>query len=213
MAAIGDVQKYTLKIVDGAELIESTISKKIKINPLVSYNDADTASRALAELSQGTYSDTSLITDISLNSMLDPPEPPQPVIDYEYYPNTVSLEALSPTYPKRLKFFYREGRYDYNSIQFIDCAVVGWDTRWNSSTATSTLKEVNGDVDIPFNKIVPQIITSPTYQDRFGVYLLLPMSDSTSQVTGTVNFNFYVFVQPNGSSNICRVPMNYNFTL
>lgn len=214
MAAVGDVQKYTLKIVvGGTELIESTISQKIKINPLVSYNEADTASRALAELSQGVYSDTSLITDISLNSMLDPPEPPQPVIDYNYHPNTITLEALSPEYPKDLKFFCKVGNNNYNTLQFIDCAVVGWDIRWNSTTATSTLKEVNGDIEIPFSKIIPQAVTSNTDPTRFNVKLLLPMTDSTSQVTGSVDFNFYVFVQPNGTTDFYRVPIEYNFTL
>lgn len=68
MSTAGKVQKYVIKSINtlGTE-VETTLSNKFKINPNAEYSAIDTASKALIALSNDVYSDTSLITDISVN--------------------------------------------------------------------------------------------------------------------------------------------------
>lgn len=68
MSTAGKVQKYIIKSINalGAE-VETTLSNKFQINPNAEYSAVDTASKALIALSNDIYSDTSLITDISVN--------------------------------------------------------------------------------------------------------------------------------------------------
>jgi hypothetical protein len=68
MSTAGKVQKYVIKSINtlGAE-VETTLSNKFQINPNAEYSAIDTASKSLIALSNDVYSDTSLITDISVN--------------------------------------------------------------------------------------------------------------------------------------------------
>lgn len=82
MAAIGNVLTIYLKSVDTADNeIKTNISKGFTINPSATFEQVDTASRAIIALSTDTYSDTILTTDISVNEELQPAPPsPEPEI-------------------------------------------------------------------------------------------------------------------------------------
>ena len=65
---IGNVDKYIIKTLNQqSETTETTLAAKFKFNPEATYENVDIASRAIAALSTDVYSDTSLITDISVN--------------------------------------------------------------------------------------------------------------------------------------------------
>lgn len=71
MAAIGDVETIYLKTTDTfGNDFETNISKGFKVNPLATYQQIDTASRALNGLSRNSYNDTILITKVSVNEKL-----------------------------------------------------------------------------------------------------------------------------------------------
>lgn len=69
--AIGNVDKYILKTVDALGTPhETTISKGFIINSAATYQQVDTASRAITALSKNTYEDTILVTNISVNEVV-----------------------------------------------------------------------------------------------------------------------------------------------
>jgi len=68
---IGKVDKYILQTTDAlGESMETNISKGIAVNPSATYSQVDTASRAIAALSQNSYHDTILVTNISVNEVM-----------------------------------------------------------------------------------------------------------------------------------------------
>lgn len=67
MATVGNVQKYIIKSTNNGAEVETTLSNKFQINANAEYSAVDIASKALIALSNDVYSDTSLITDISVN--------------------------------------------------------------------------------------------------------------------------------------------------
>lgn len=72
MAAIGSVETMYLQTSDQlGNNYETNISKGFIINGAATYQQVDTAVRALAELSTNTYGDTLLITKVSVNEKLD----------------------------------------------------------------------------------------------------------------------------------------------
>lgn len=70
--AIGNVDKIILKTKDANENVtETTVtSKKLKANPEATYQQIDTAMRALNSLSDDSYNDTILVTNISVNEVM-----------------------------------------------------------------------------------------------------------------------------------------------
>lgn len=71
MAAIGVVNKYILKLTDAnQEPKDTTLSNKFAFNAEATYNQVDTASRALATLTKYSYQDTILVTNVSVNEVL-----------------------------------------------------------------------------------------------------------------------------------------------
>lgn len=71
MATIGRVDKYILELNDvNDNKIETTLSKRFAFNSEATYQQVDTASRAIAGLSTYTYNDTILVTNISVNEVL-----------------------------------------------------------------------------------------------------------------------------------------------
>lgn len=72
MAAIGDVQEMLLGSFDQLGKFHDTkISiSGLKINPEKTYQEIDTAQRALCGLTSHTYVDTHLITNVSVNEVL-----------------------------------------------------------------------------------------------------------------------------------------------
>ena len=70
-SAIGQVDKYILKTLDSlGEDNENVISKGFTVNSTATYQQVDTASRAIAALSKDTYNDTILVTNISVNEVI-----------------------------------------------------------------------------------------------------------------------------------------------
>ena len=71
MAEIGNVATYNIISNDqlGNE-ITTNISKGFSINGAATYQQVDTASRALNALTTNTYNDTQLITEVSVNEKL-----------------------------------------------------------------------------------------------------------------------------------------------
>lgn len=70
-SAIGQVDKYILKTLDSmGEANETVISKGFTVNNTSTYQQVDTASRAIAALSKDTYNDTILVTNISVNEVM-----------------------------------------------------------------------------------------------------------------------------------------------
>jgi len=68
---IGKVDKYILQTTNAlGESMETNISKGITVNPSATYSQVDTASRAIAALSQNSYHDTILVTNISVNEVM-----------------------------------------------------------------------------------------------------------------------------------------------
>lgn len=72
MAAIGDVQEmYLLSMDQLGNKYRTRIGSGFRINPEKTYQDIDTAQRALAGLLTNIYDDTQLITSVSVNVKLD----------------------------------------------------------------------------------------------------------------------------------------------
>jgi len=72
MAEIGNVQTMYLQTTDQlGNKYETNISKGFSVNGAATYQQVDTAVRALAELSTNTYGDTVLITSVSVNEKLE----------------------------------------------------------------------------------------------------------------------------------------------
>lgn len=72
MAEIGNVQTMYLQTSDQlGNNYETNISKGFSVNSAATYQQVDTAVRALAELSTNTYGDTVLITSVSVNEKLE----------------------------------------------------------------------------------------------------------------------------------------------
>lgn len=71
MAAIGNVEEMYLVSADqmGNEY-KTRIGSGLKINPEKTYQEIDTAQRALNGLTNNTYQDTILITNVSVNDAL-----------------------------------------------------------------------------------------------------------------------------------------------
>lgn len=73
MAVIGNVSEIYLLSYDAlGNQYKTNISKGFSINPNgeVTYEQIDTAQRALCNLSSNTYDDTTLVTNISVNEKL-----------------------------------------------------------------------------------------------------------------------------------------------
>lgn len=71
MATIGNVQTiYLISLNQMGEEYETNISKGFTVNGAATYRQIDTASRALNALTTNTYSDTNLITSVSVNEVL-----------------------------------------------------------------------------------------------------------------------------------------------
>lgn len=72
MAAIGDVQEMLLRSLDqlGKSYDTKVNISGLKINPGKTYQEIDTAQRALCGLTSNTYNDTYLITKVSVNEVL-----------------------------------------------------------------------------------------------------------------------------------------------
>lgn len=68
---VGTVDKYIIqsKDDDGTEYT-TTLSNKIQINPEATYQQIDTASRALNQLSTNNYYDTILVTNVSVTEQV-----------------------------------------------------------------------------------------------------------------------------------------------
>lgn len=65
---IGAVTAMYLKSIDQAQNeYETNISKGFEVNPAATFAQVDTAARALNSLSNNSYSDTTLITEVSVN--------------------------------------------------------------------------------------------------------------------------------------------------
>lgn len=71
MAAIGNVEEMYLITKDSLEnQYKTRVGSGFTINPEKTYQEIDTAQRALAGLTTNTYADTTLITSISVNEKL-----------------------------------------------------------------------------------------------------------------------------------------------
>lgn len=71
MATIGNIATYQLLSYDQLQnTYETNISKGFTINGGATYRQVDTASRALIGLTNNTYDDTNLITEVSVNEVL-----------------------------------------------------------------------------------------------------------------------------------------------
>jgi len=69
--AVGQVQTMYLVTTDALENVyETNISKGFTVNSAATYAQVNTANRALASLSTNTYSDTKLVTNISVNEQI-----------------------------------------------------------------------------------------------------------------------------------------------
>ena len=70
-SAIGQVEKYILQTIDAiGDINETTLSKGFTVNNTTTYQQVDTASRAIAAISKDTYKDTILVTNISVNEII-----------------------------------------------------------------------------------------------------------------------------------------------
>lgn len=71
MAVIGDVtEMYLVTTNQLGNTYKTKIGGNFQINPEKTYQEIDTAQRALAGLSSNVYQDTILITSISVNNVL-----------------------------------------------------------------------------------------------------------------------------------------------
>lgn len=71
MATIGNVTQIILKTTDTyGDPTETNISKGFIVNPSATYQQVDTANRAIAGLIKNTYNDTILVTNVSVNEVL-----------------------------------------------------------------------------------------------------------------------------------------------
>lgn len=202
MSAVGNVERYTLKIVDGAELIESTLSKKIKINPIVSYENADVASRALAELSQGVYSDTSLITDISLNSMLAGGGEAD-LLDG----GDATLFEVSNNYNCVIGMGYAKN----SGVQITNGQFVG--AKVGPNKITNNL--YCGGTKIKNIAVPSGIYGSPTYGSNASfIFQILFWADNIgSAFSGSLQFRFTLLAKLTGSNTIIEVPYSRTYTV
>lgn len=72
MATVGNVTEMILQTQDALQNYDETkINKKFYINPNATYQQVDTAARALVLLSRNTYVDTILVTKVSVNEKLE----------------------------------------------------------------------------------------------------------------------------------------------
>lgn len=72
MAEIGNVQEmYLLSLDQLGNSYKTRIGQGFNINPNKTYQEIDSAQRALAGLLTNTYQDTQLITSVSVNEKLD----------------------------------------------------------------------------------------------------------------------------------------------
>lgn len=70
--SIGNVTTIYLKTTDALDnTYETNISKGFAVNPAATYAQVDTAVRALNQLTTNTYDDTTLITEVSLNAVME----------------------------------------------------------------------------------------------------------------------------------------------
>lgn len=68
---IGKVDKYILKTRSALGTdTETTISNKFVFNSEATYSQVDTASKAIANLSQDTYVNTILVTNMDVNEQI-----------------------------------------------------------------------------------------------------------------------------------------------
>lgn len=71
MSAIGNVQEMYLLTSDQlGNNYKTRVGSGLTINPEKTYQEIDTAQRALANLSYNTYEDTQLITAVSVNEKI-----------------------------------------------------------------------------------------------------------------------------------------------
>lgn len=70
-SAIGQVETVYINSTDSfEELHETNVSKGMRVNPYATYQQVDTAARAIAGLTKNTYNDTILVTKISVNEVI-----------------------------------------------------------------------------------------------------------------------------------------------
>lgn len=67
---IGKVDKLIIIGNDGIEETETALSNKFKFNENSTYGEIDTVSRSINSLSNNTYIDTTLVTNISVNEKI-----------------------------------------------------------------------------------------------------------------------------------------------
>lgn len=71
-AAIGNVETIYVKSNDtSGNALETNISKGFKVNANATYQEVDTAIRALWYLNTDSYDDTILVTKVSVNEEVD----------------------------------------------------------------------------------------------------------------------------------------------
>lgn len=70
-SAIGQVETVYINSTDSFEEVhETNVSKGMRVNPYATYQQVDTAARAIAGLTKNTYNDTILVTKISVNEVM-----------------------------------------------------------------------------------------------------------------------------------------------
>jgi len=70
-SAIGQVETVYINSTDSfEEVYETNVSKGMRVNPYATYQQVDTAARAIAGLTKNTYNDTILVTKISVNEVM-----------------------------------------------------------------------------------------------------------------------------------------------
>lgn len=70
-SAIGQVETVYINSTDSFEEVhETNVSKGMRVNPYATYQQVDTAARAIAGLTKNTYDDTILVTKISVNEVM-----------------------------------------------------------------------------------------------------------------------------------------------
>lgn len=68
---IGDIDKFVIKTTTPTlQDMETTLNKNFVPNSEATYQQVDTAARALIELSNNGYTDTICVTNISVNEVL-----------------------------------------------------------------------------------------------------------------------------------------------
>ena len=205
---IGNVQKYTMKFLnDDDVLVYGELSNRFKFVEDSTYEQVQTASTALASLSSLTYSDTSLITDISLNEALEEIQPPTPPTFYNAS-NTALAENLAGdatvTYNRRLRLYDSVKRgYGY-SFTTNSHKIVGYsfDTK---SIYTNSLK-ANGETI----KLLPTVERA---NDNLIYPQLYAFWNDGDILTGSLSLRVKIMVQLKNSTDIISVSFSPYFSI